>query len=625
MGEESAMKLRTKLLLGYSGFILALGLLGAWSARTLSQMSAVSRLIISENYDSVVAAQDMKESLERQDSAAVFSLLGEHERAARQAAEHRLRFNAALDKAAANITEAGESETIAAIRNGRDDYYRRFDAFLGASGDRTALYFRDLEPRFNAVRADCDRLLHLNQEAMRRKADRASGTARRWYFITLGLALTLMVAGVGVEFSLSNAIIGPVRQLTNATTRVAAGDLDAAVPVQSADEIGVLADGFNRMAERIRELRRSDLGKLLVAQQTTEAAIDSLYDPVVVTDSAGRVTRINAAAERLFGARADTVGKPIDEVARDERVARAVAGVLQSGQAVASESAAEVLPWAVDGMRRAFRVRSTPMRDADSRFVGAVTLLEDVTHLSEISRLKSEFIAAASHELRTPLTSVQMGIHLLLEGAAGSLEERQQEILQVCRDDTARLDRLMRQLLDLSKIESGAAAPVRLPLRPSVLVREATDSMRLQLESKGVRLKVDAPPDLPPVFADRDQVERVIVNLVTNASRATSAGGSISVTASHLGSDVLFSVADTGTGIPRDYLARVFEPFIQVPNAPAGGSGLGLTISKRIVEAHGGQLTAQSEPGKGSTFSFSIPIVDGRSAQAPAVESEVQS
>ena len=619
------MKLRTKLLLGYSGFILALGLLGAWSARTLSQMSAVSRLIISENYDSVVAAQDMKESLERQDSAAVFSLLGEHERAARQAAEHRLRFNAALDKAAANITEAGESETIAAIRNGRDDYYRRFDAFLGASGDRTALYFRDLEPRFNAVRADCDRLLHLNQEAMRRKADRASGTARRWYFITLGLALTLMVAGVGVEFSLSNAIIGPVRQLTNATTRVAAGDLDAAVPVQSADEIGVLADGFNRMAERIRELRRSDLGKLLVAQQTTEAAIDSLYDPVVVTDSAGRVTRINAAAERLFGARADTVGKPIDEVARDERVARAVAGVLQSGQAVASESAAEVLPWAVDGMRRAFRVRSTPMRDADSRFVGAVTLLEDVTHLSEISRLKSEFIAAASHELRTPLTSIQMGIHLLLEGAAGSLEERQQEILQVCRDDTARLDRLMRQLLDLSKIESGAAAPVRLPLRPSVLVREATDSMRLQLESKGVRLKVDAPPDLPPVFADRDQVERVIVNLVTNASRATSAGGSISVTASHLGSDVLFSVADTGTGIPRDYLARVFEPFIQVPNAPAGGSGLGLTISKRIVEAHGGQLTAQSEPGKGSTFSFSIPIVDGRSAQAPAVESEVQS
>src|SRR5258707_5785291 len=125
-----AMKLRTKLLLGYSGFILALGLLGAWSARTLSQMSAVSGLIISENYDSVVAAQDMKESLERQDSAALFELLGQHDRAARQVGDHRTRFDAALGRAAANITEPGEREIVQAIRSGRDQYYRLFDQFM---------------------------------------------------------------------------------------------------------------------------------------------------------------------------------------------------------------------------------------------------------------------------------------------------------------------------------------------------------------------------------------------------------------------------------------------------------------------------------------------------------------
>src|SRR4029077_17735104 len=120
------MKLRTKLLLGFAGFILALGVLGTWSARTLSQMSAVAGRIIAENYDSVVAAQDMKESLERQDSAALFELLGQHERAMRQLAEHRALFNAAFDKAAANITEPGEPEVIDAIRRGRDDYYRRY-------------------------------------------------------------------------------------------------------------------------------------------------------------------------------------------------------------------------------------------------------------------------------------------------------------------------------------------------------------------------------------------------------------------------------------------------------------------------------------------------------------------
>ena len=228
------MRLRTKLLLGYSGFILALGLLGAWSARTLSQMSAVSRLIISENYDSVVAAQDMKESLERQDSAAVFSLLGEHERAARQAASiasdstQRSTKRQRTSPRPASRRRSPPSGRAATTTTGGSTRFSR------TSGDRTALYFRDLEPRFNAVRADCDRLLHLNQEAMRRKADRASapraaGISSRW-----DLALTLMVVGVAVEFSLSNAIVGPVRQLTEATTRVAAGDLDAAVPVQSA-------------------------------------------------------------------------------------------------------------------------------------------------------------------------------------------------------------------------------------------------------------------------------------------------------------------------------------------------------------------------------------------------------
>jgi len=600
------MKLRTKLLLGYAGFVLALGVLGAWSARTLSQMSAVSGRIIAENYDSVVAAQDMKESLERQDSAALFDLLGQSDRARRQIAEHRARFDAAFEKAAANITELGEAEIIAAIRADRDVYYRLFDAFLTAESDRTARYFQELEAQFNRVRADCDRLLRVNQEAMRRKADAAAAIARRWFLITLVLAIALMAAGIVVEVRLSGAIAGPVRQLTAATSRMAAGELDTAVPVASADEIGTLAVGFNRMAERIRELRRSDLGKLLVAQQTTEAAIDSLYDPVLVTDAAGLVTRINPAAERLFGARAELLGKPIGEVARDPRIAQAVVDVLRSQAPVASESAAAVLPWAVDGARRAFRIRSTPMKDADNKLVGAVTLLEDITHLSEISRLKSEFIAAASHELRTPLTSVQMGIYLLLEGTTGPLGERQQEILEVCREDTTRLDRLMRELLDLSKIESGAVTPVFAPIRPSTLISEAIEPLRLQVESRGVRLEVDAPPDLPAISADRSQIERVITNLITNAMRATTAGGAITVAAAPRGEEIAISVADTGSGIPREYLSRIFEPFVQVPRATGGGAGLGLTISRRIIEAHGGQLTVQSSPGQGSTFTFTV-------------------
>jgi HAMP domain-containing protein len=245
------VSLRTKLLIGYATFTAALVVLGAWSARALSQMSAVSGRIIAENYDSVVAARDMKESLERQDSAASFELIGQHERALGPAARHRAGFDAALEKAAHNITEVGEADIIAAIRRSRDDYARAYDEFLRAGGDRHALYFEQLDPRFAALNDQCDRLLHVNQEAMRRKAAVASQTARRWSIYVFAFAFVLVSGGVGGALALSASILRPVRQLSAAIAGMAGGDLDATAEVSTHDEIGALAEGFNRMAARI--------------------------------------------------------------------------------------------------------------------------------------------------------------------------------------------------------------------------------------------------------------------------------------------------------------------------------------------------------------------------------------
>ncbi|HEV7474014.1 MAG TPA: HAMP domain-containing protein, partial [Pyrinomonadaceae bacterium] len=451
------MSLRTKLLFGYLIFVAALVVLGGWSAWRLREMGGVSRRIIANNYDSVVAAQDMKESLERQDSAALFALLGARDQAISQLREHRARFDADFKKAENNITEVGERESIEAIRRDRDAYYQMFDGFMAkvnsteSSPPKTAArdeelterneYFTRLEPQFNKLRAECERLLQLNQRAMLAKSEAAAGVAQLWFYRTLLFASVLVVAGLLLAFFLANRIVEPLRQLTATTTRMAGGDLEARVTVSSRDEVGVLAAEYNRMAERIRQLRSSDMGKLLVAQQTTEAAIDSLYDPVIVTDGAGCVTKLNPAAEEIFGSEKENTGKHVGQVSRDARIAGAVAEALQSQRPVAGEGMSSVLPFAVAGLERAFRLRTTPMRDNGHHLLGAVTILEDITHLREIDQIKSEFIATASHELRTPLTSVQMGVHLLLEGALGELNDNQNEVLQACRQDCERLDK----------------------------------------------------------------------------------------------------------------------------------------------------------------------------------------
>jgi PAS domain S-box-containing protein len=442
------------------------------------------------------------------------------------------------------------------------------------------------------------------------KSEAASHVARRWFYLTLLMAGLLVVAGLALAFFLADRIIKPLRRLTETTARIAGGDLNAEVEVTSHDEVGVLAAEYNRMATSLRQLRRSDMGQLVVAQQTTEAAIDSLYDPVIVTDAGGCVTKLNPAAEEIFGSEKENSGRPVGEIARDTRIAGAVAEALRSQRPVAGEGAASVLPLAVDGSERAFRMRTTPMRDHEQHLLGAVTLLEDITHLREIDRLKSEFIATASHELRTPLTSVQMGVHLLLEGALGEMTDKQTEVLQACREDCERLDKLMRDLLDLSKIEAGEGQPQLAPVRARDLIAAVAGELRPQVEAKGLGLRVDAPPDLPQVLVDRAQIERVISNLVINAIRYTK-HGEIKLSAERLDDHVALSVCDTGSGIPSEYLPRIFDKFVQVPGAATGGAGLGLAISKSLVEAHGGQISVQSEVGRGTTFTFTLPVSAG--------------
>jgi NtrC-family two-component system sensor histidine kinase KinB len=340
----------------------------------------------------------------------------------------------------------------------------------------------------------------------------------------------------------------------------------------------------------------------------SDAALTSLYDPVIVTDARGIIGHVNRAAEGVFGPRDRLVGAAAADVIPKEEIVREIGNAISRDQTAGPEDEPDRVQMQVGAVTRTYYARATPMRDDDGTLLGAVAVLEDVTNLTELDRMKTEFISVASHELRTPVASLLLAAQLLQEGAGGELTSKQQEIVAAQLEDLQRLDKLMRDLLDITRLELGTTPPRLEIVAPGELVRAAVDSMASQAESKGVTLAVDVPADLSPVRADRAQITRVLVNFLSNSVRHTGEGGQITVRVKSLDDRVRFEVQDTGTGIPAEYLPRIFERFVQVPGATGGGAGMGLSIAQTIVKAHGGETSAQSELGKGSTFAFTLPL-----------------
>jgi PAS domain S-box-containing protein len=333
-----------------------------------------------------------------------------------------------------------------------------------------------------------------------------------------------------------------------------------------------------------------------------------MYDPLIVTDVDSKVIRINKAAEQLFGQVPESPRIPVSDLISDHRILHAIESAIKADHVSANEDESSHVQLSLKGDRRTYRLRVTPMKGSEDRIVGSVTVLEDITHLRIVDRMKSEFIGVASHDLRSPVTSLILGNHLLIEGVAGPLTPTQIEVLDSQREDLERLERLMRDLLDVSKLEAGASPPKLEPISIFDLANHPVENLKIQADKKSIKLNLELPENLPLVDADALQIGRVLTNLVGNALRHTPEGGSVTVNASRNHNEVTLSVEDTGAGIPEEYRKRIFDQFVQVPGAPQGGAGLGLSIARKIVQAHGGEMTVESQVGKGSRFSFTLPI-----------------
>jgi two-component system, NtrC family, sensor histidine kinase KinB len=605
------MSLRAKLLLALAPLALVLVALGTVSVRAMRKLGEDSQLILKDNYRSVLAVQRMKEALERLESAATLLVLGLREQSLAQAAVNERKFDDELGIQETNITEPGEAEATRALHEAWSACKAEVHRFeeLPRGSQLRAIYFERLLPSFSRVKDAADRVLYINQDAMVLKSDRARRTSQESTALLIGATAAAFLVGLLASGALTARLLRPLGVLSQAVRRIGEGDLAARANVAATDEIGRLAREFNTMVAKLDEYRRSSLGELLQAQQSAQAAIDSLPDPVVVVGADGAVLNVNSAAEAILRPipGADPfAGAPPDLRAVLEKVR---AHVLSGNGPYLPKGYEEAVALAGEGGVRHLLPRATPVYSEQGGVQGATLVLQDVTRLMRFDELKNDLVATVAHEFRTPLTSLRMAIHLCLEEAAGPVTEKQTELLHAAREDCERLQSIVGDLLDLSRIQSGRVEVSPIPLPAKTLVDAALAEQRAAADAARVVLAGTIVEPVLPVLADPERISLVLGNLLVNAIRYSPPGQTVELRSEPQGGRVRFSVTDRGPGIPREQQQRVFEKFVRLPGAKGEGIGLGLYISREIVVAHGGEMGVEDAPGGGSRFWFTLPVV----------------
>jgi len=353
---------------------------------------------------------------------------------------------------------------------------------------------------------------------------------------------------------------------------------------------------------------------------------NNLADPVFLVDRNKSVVWLNQKAGELFNTDSKSAeGKIVTELTGITKLDNLLEDVFeQEAELKCSYEEASVKVKRMD-QRYFFKIAINPVFH-EGELWGGLVQFTDVTRFHEMEKIKTDFVSIVSHEFRTPLTTIIVGVEMLKEGMLGDLTPRGKEVLEAIGADCERLSRLIDNLMELSRIESGTIYIEAEPTDVSDLVQEAVRPLKFQAEKQGVELITDLPPNLPPVAADFNKAVWVLTNLVGNALRYTDPEGTISVRVRQRGKRLFFSVEDTGCGIPKDQQEKIFRKYIQVSGEGrkgSGGVGLGLAIAKDIVMAHGGEIWVDSEVGKGTTFTFTFPVYQGEgSVTLPEIEQE---
>jgi two-component system, NtrC family, sensor histidine kinase KinB len=564
-----AIKLKTKVALG-GGFLFALLILvGAVSFYYFNRITQEAKEIVKDNYETLSYSGDMLKELDQlgtKDSTGVLD-----------------NFESNLQLQEKNTTEPGEKELTASLR-------RNFNVLKQS---------KSIDSLRSLIRKDISGIMQLNLQAIDRKNQAAKVSAEKAKAIIIIILTISILLGLTFVFNFPSLVASPVAKLTEGIKAIANKNYGERIHLNRKDEFGELANAFNSMAEKLDEYEHSNLSKILFEKRRAETVINSLKDASIGIDNKGIILFANQQALQLLNLKEpEIIGQSQEEVQKKNDLFRFLVKEQNN------------IPFkiVVEGKENYFTKEIMDIMQ-ESQKAGNVIVLKNITSFKELDVAKTNFIATVSHELKTPLASSDFSLKLLEDSRVGQLSAEQKELVKQLKNDNQRMLKILSELLNMSQVEAGKIQLNKQLVSPYPIIEDSIEAIASVARENNIVIEKKLEDNLPDINTDADKVSWVLNNFLTNAIKYSPADSRVLVTVQKEQNGLLFSVTDKGIGIDKSYLSRVFERYFQVPGrSDKKGSGIGLAICKEFIEAMGGKISAESNYGEGSTFSFQLPL-----------------
>jgi len=605
--------LRFKIGAGYYTLVAIIVALSIVAFVSFFRMNRTITPILEKHTPTAIASQRMLKALDEQIQDQILMLRGDVDLAYISYQRSRDRFLNWYQRALAADLPQPDKAILDSMIYTYKAYLTNSEAFYTLCKQNSPLarpfHMESIVPVEQRLRGQCLRLIEVTQALTTSAVELARDAMNRSMILIAVAALISIFFAFWSNAQVSRNVIRPASTLARTIRLISRGQLNQKIDITTNDEFAELSSEFNKMTERLRTYEEMDIHQLIAEKNKSETIVTSIDEPLIVTDAEHKVVLMNLTAAQMLGNPATGMeGRPVEEVVADTRLRRLL---LASEEQLRETAHSDFLLKLENGKNTIYyRPRQTIIVDETGQNQGIVTLFEDVTRFKDLERLKTEFIATVSHEFRTPLTSINMTIDILSQQLLGPVSAQQAELLTNAKEDCVRLTKLVRELLDLSRLETGHHQMKMVPLNLAKIVQEAIGPLRLPFRNKEIRLTSEV-EGMPAFLGDPQQLSYVFTNLLSNALRHTPAGGEVRISAAAEPEEIRVAVADNGSGIPLEAQASIFEKFVQVrkeSETTPGSVGLGLAIARQVVHAHGGRIWVESEPGQGSTFYFTLPL-----------------